>query len=159
MIEITRFSSQTRIFGDTALVMLSGECDASSAQVIDDCSLDAVGSGARHLIVDLAEASFVDSSTVQALFLASARMSEVGGDVCLVRCPGIARLSTMAGAEQAFTLAGSLAGALRIMTARSRLAAGDVPRPRPRANRRRFLGEPWAPTASSFSTVPPLAAA
>jgi anti-sigma B factor antagonist len=157
MIE-NRLSSQTRIFGDAGLVMLSGECGFSNAQSIEQVMLGAVDSGARHLIVDLGEASFLDSSTMQALFLTGARMEAAGGDVCLVGGQDLRRLLTIAGDDQAFTLAESLSEALRIVAARSRFAAGGAPRLRPRESGLRFLDERWAKTAASSPKMPPLAA-
>jgi anti-anti-sigma factor len=157
MIATTRLSSQTRSFGDTALVMVSGECDFSNAQVIERLLLDAAGGGVRHLVVDLAEASFVDSSTVRALLVARARMEEDGGDVCLVHGPRLLRLLTIIGAEQAFTLAASLSEALRLVAARSRLAAGDAHRLRT-GEAGLLLDERWARTTSASPTSP-LAAA
>jgi anti-anti-sigma factor len=153
-----RLSSQTRTFGDAVLVMLSGDCDFSNAQMIEELMLDAAASGATHLIVDLTQASLVDTSTVRALSLASARMGAAGGDVCLVDGPRLLRLLRIAGVAQAFTLADSLSEALRIVAARSRLAAADASRLRARERGTRFLDERWA-RASSSPKTPPLAAA
>lgn len=63
---------------EPVVVRLSGELDAGDAGFTESL-LEPVDSGARHLIVDMLNVSFIDSSVIRALVLAHRATSDPGG--------------------------------------------------------------------------------
>jgi anti-anti-sigma factor len=68
----------------TTLVRISGEITFSNVNGLARELTDALGNGARNLIVDLSEVGFIDSSGLSALLSASAQTRERGGALALV---------------------------------------------------------------------------
>ena len=103
-----------------AVISLSGELDAADATWADeiDAALDA---GARRLVIDLLNVTFIDSSVVRALILARRRLA-AGGWIHLVYTHHlISRVLQICGLADAFPQFTTVAAALR--SAPTRVAA------------------------------------
>ncbi|MGZ4399782.1 MAG: STAS domain-containing protein [Gaiellaceae bacterium] len=144
MIDNQPRSYQTRNFGETTLVTVAGACDISNARLIEKRLLGTIDHGCRRLVVDLTEASCVDSSTVRALLRASLEMEAVSGRICLVHDARLARLLALVGVGNAFSFAGSRSEALRLAGAEGKAILLNMGAPAssafsPRAGIRRGL--------------------
>jgi anti-anti-sigma factor len=73
---------------DPPVVGVSGEITFSNVSDFDRRLAAAFDAGARSLVVDLTEVTFIDSSGLSALLTASARARERGGAVALVLAQG-----------------------------------------------------------------------
>ncbi len=63
---------------------VAGEVDLLAAPFLKEELADAIDSGARHVIVNLSAATFVDSTTLGALMGASGRIRKDGGALVIV---------------------------------------------------------------------------
>jgi len=72
----------------TRVVFVRGEVTFSNVVEFERRIERAFGDGARNLVVDLSEVTFIDSSGLSALLTASARARERGGAVALVLAQG-----------------------------------------------------------------------
>jgi anti-sigma B factor antagonist len=99
--------------GDAYLVAVTGEVDIFTAPELEERVSAAVGAGASRLVVDLREATFIDSSSLGVLIGAHRRLEEQGGRVIVV-CdnPAIVKTLKITGLDGVFTLVDTLDGAL-----------------------------------------------
>jgi anti-sigma B factor antagonist len=72
----------------TALVPVCGEVTFTNVADFDRKLERAFADGARNLVIDLTDVTFIDSSGLSALLAASARARERGGTVALVLAQG-----------------------------------------------------------------------
>ena len=72
----------------TTAVAVAGEVTFSNVGDFDRALEEALERGARNLVVDLTEVTFIDSSGLSALLTASARARDQGGAVALVLAEG-----------------------------------------------------------------------
>jgi len=72
----------------TAIVPVSGEVTFSNVREFDRRLERAFAEGARNLVIDLTDVTFIDSSGLSSLLTASARAREHGGRVALVLAQG-----------------------------------------------------------------------
>ena len=80
------------------VLAIRGELDLAAAPQLRRVVGSLMGSGARHMIVDLSEASFIDSSGMGALLWADHRLHAVGGELTAVNPqPNVARAFEIAG--------------------------------------------------------------
>jgi anti-sigma B factor antagonist len=95
------------------VMTLAGEADLTNAAALGEALAAQVSGGTRHLTVDLSGLRFADSASVRELVLAGRALHERGGVLVLVRPqPGVARVLTMMGVDQAITIrAGTGTGA------------------------------------------------
>jgi anti-sigma B factor antagonist len=70
--------------GGTAVVAVQGEADLHTSQELRAAINDAIDSGATSLVVDLSEATFIDSMTLGVLLGAVKRLRPIGGRVSVV---------------------------------------------------------------------------
>jgi anti-sigma B factor antagonist len=70
--------------GDETTIVLGGDLDMCAAPAIRDALRRAVDAGSMHVIVDLANATFVDSTAIGALYEAATRLRESGGRLSLI---------------------------------------------------------------------------
>ena len=100
--------SERRTGPDSATIAVSGELDLASAPEMKRTVAGLMGSGVRHLEVDLAGATFVDSSGMGALLWASLRLHAAGGELAAC-CPttAVARAFELAGLDSVLKLHGA----------------------------------------------------
>ncbi len=84
-----------------AVLAVNGELDLASAALFRERVGEALGTGARDLVVDLKEVDFVDSSGLGAILWAQHRAQAIGGDLHVNNCcPPVERAITLAGLKQ-----------------------------------------------------------
>jgi anti-anti-sigma factor len=72
----------------TTVVPVRGEVTFSNVRQFDRVLAQAFDDGARNLVIDLTDVTFIDSSGLSSLLTASARAREQGGSVALVLAQG-----------------------------------------------------------------------
>lgn len=98
--------------GRCAIVHAGGEIDASTVRALD-AALTRAASLTRHVVIDLAQVTFVDSSGLGALIVARRRARERGGSMSLVSPPpAVCRLLASTHLNDAFAIHDSLAAAI-----------------------------------------------
>jgi anti-sigma B factor antagonist len=85
----------------TSVLAVNGELDLASAALFRERVGEALGTGARDLVIDLTDVEFIDSSGLGALLWAQHRAQAVGGDLHAVHCcPPVERAFALAGLTQ-----------------------------------------------------------
>ncbi len=69
--------------GRTLMIRAGGELDMYAAPALRDAIAGALDAGAPRVLLDLAEATFVDSTTIGVLAAASRQLREAGSRLCL----------------------------------------------------------------------------
>jgi len=93
---------------DVFVIALSGEVDLYTAPEFKQQLIDAVAEGARHVVVDLSETTFIDSTTLGVLVGGVRRLHENDGDLSLVCSDrNINKIFEITGLDKVFTIASS----------------------------------------------------
>ncbi len=88
-----------------AYYALEGRYDALRAAELDERLLGLHDAGATTIVLDLAQATYISSSSLRVLLLAHRRAVAAGGQVVLMNTPErILRLLHMAGLDRVFSL-------------------------------------------------------
>jgi anti-sigma B factor antagonist len=100
--------------GDSCtLVALAGESDFNTGQQLRDILASEAAKGVRYLIIDLSRLDFMDSTAVHVLLDVRVLLNNHGGALALVAPqPVVARLLSLAGADQLIPVYDSLDAAL-----------------------------------------------
>jgi len=85
MPELARLSFETE--GDVELAHVAGEVDASNVEDLTKSLLESVSNKARALVIDLTDTSYIDSSGINLIFDAAARMKNRRQELRLVVPP------------------------------------------------------------------------
>lgn len=89
------------------LITLSGEADFDGSAELSAVMAAQLAVGAVHLLVNVAELTFADSTVVRALILTARTLRERGGTLVLLRPrPAVARVLQLMGADQLLTVQG-----------------------------------------------------
>ena len=70
--------------GDGHVIALSGEVDLYTAPEFKQQLLEVIGQGATHVVVDLSDTTFIDSTTLGVLLSGVKRLRPVGGELAVV---------------------------------------------------------------------------
>jgi anti-sigma B factor antagonist len=70
--------------GDAYVIALSGEVDLYTAPEFKQQLLDVIGRGAKHVVVDFSETTFIDSTTLGVLVGGVKRLRPEGGKLAIV---------------------------------------------------------------------------
>lgn len=98
---------------DCAVVRISGEVDLYSAPQLREHVIQLLAEGIRHVIADLREVSFLDSTGLGALVGSLKRLREQDGSLELVTGAGrIRQLFTLTGLVRVFALSQSVPEAI-----------------------------------------------
>ncbi len=73
-----------QISDDTAVIALSGEVDLYTAPEFKQQLLETIGQGAKEVVVDLSDTTFIDSTTLGVLVGGVKRLRPDGGRLSLV---------------------------------------------------------------------------
>jgi anti-sigma B factor antagonist len=73
-----------QISDDTAVIALSGEVDLYTAPEFKQQLLETIGRGAKEVVVDLSDTTFIDSTTLGVLVGGVKRLRPEGGRLSLV---------------------------------------------------------------------------
>jgi len=99
--------------GDCAVLQVTGEVDAYTAPMLREQIRELSANGAVHLIVDLGQVDFLDSTGLGALVGGLRRLREAGGSLALViSTPRILRLFQITGLIKALAAQRSVADAI-----------------------------------------------
>lgn len=104
--------------GHTDVISVSGEIDLYAAPELKERVARAIEEGRHRLVVDLSEATFIDSTGVGVLVGAQKRLEELSGSLDLV-CTNknIIRVLEIVGLEEAFGTHESLEDAIESLPA------------------------------------------
>lgn len=112
--------SSAELGSGAQIVSLGGEVDVHTAPRLDEELARATGAGSRRVVVDLAGASFIDSTVVGVLLRAHERLGRDGGGLVLVSDdPRILRVFELTGLDRRLTIERSLAKAIGELSHRS----------------------------------------
>src|SRR5690242_10166878 len=99
--------------GDCAVLQVAGEVDAYTAPMLREQLRDLAAKGAVHLIADLSQVSFLDSTGLGALVGGLKRLREAGGSLTLViAAPRILRLFQITGLTKVLAIQPTVADAV-----------------------------------------------
>lgn len=101
----------------THLIALRGECDLHIAPALDRQLRDAIEEGRNHLIVDLTDVTFLDSTVLGALAGGLRRAQRRKGGLAVV-CPtgaGVRRVFEVTGLDNVIKVVASRADARRVL--------------------------------------------
>jgi len=99
------FSTPIRFDLDTVIVEVRGELDCASAPQMEEVLDQLIAEGARNVVVDLAEATFVDTTGLGALLAGLRRMREHEGVLSLASPrPSARRVLELSGLDRVFPL-------------------------------------------------------
>lgn len=91
--------------GRTAVVAASGEVDLTNADGLREALLSTLDAGARGLVVDMTQTTFLDSAGVTALVRASRRASAGNATLRLaVTAPAVLRVLNLVGIDQVISV-------------------------------------------------------
>jgi anti-sigma B factor antagonist len=79
------FLARRRSHNGRVVIELSGECDMATLDELNEILREAVAAQPRELVIDLAQATFVDSLTLGALTSAARQVRARGGSFRLAR--------------------------------------------------------------------------
>lgn len=109
-----RLGLETEQVGDGVYVVApAGELDLYTCPEFKDALLRVIGTGARHVVVDLSLTTFVDSTALGVLLRGDERLKEANGRLSVV-CPDekVLRVFEVTGLHRVFEIHGSRAEAL-----------------------------------------------
>jgi anti-sigma B factor antagonist len=102
-----------KLDGGVFVIELSGEVDLYTAPEFKQQLIDAVAGGARHVVVDLTETTFIDSTTLGVLVGGVRRLREKEGDLSLVCSDrNVTKIFEITGLDQVFSISPDRAAAL-----------------------------------------------
>lgn len=103
--------------GGIGVVHGSGELDFHAAPVLEQVVAGRLDAGARHLVVDLAAVTFVDSTAIGVLMSALGRVREAGGSLAVVNDrENVRTIFEMMGLDEAMPLHRSVEDAVSALT-------------------------------------------
>lgn len=113
-VEDVAFAVETEDVSDrVSVVEVHGQADLHTASELRTAMTDAIDRGAVSLVVDLSEATFIDSMTLGVLLGAVKRLRPVGGTVSVVCTdPHIRRVFEITLLDRVFTLHSNRAAAV-----------------------------------------------
>ena len=108
------FSIEDRTVGEAHVVVVRGEVDLFTAPEFKQRVMAPIGAGIDHVVVDLMEATFIDSSSLGVLIGAHRRLKSRGRRL-VVACGQEAIIKTfrITGLDTVFTLTDSVEAAVR----------------------------------------------
>jgi len=100
----------------TRLISLGGELDLYTAPRFEDALRQALDAGKRRIVIDLSEATFIDSTTLAVIVAGSKRLSAAGGELALV-CShrAVMRVFEITGYDRLFSICASRDEAVRAL--------------------------------------------
>jgi anti-sigma B factor antagonist len=100
------FDIKTEQLGnDTALIALAGEVDLYTAPEFKQQLLEVIGQGAKTVLVDLTDTTFIDSTTLGVLVGGVKRLRPNGGQLALVcNDRNITKIFEITGLDRVFTI-------------------------------------------------------
>jgi anti-sigma B factor antagonist len=95
------FDVDIRATGEHAVVTLSGEIDLSTLSDLDAQVSELARDGVRHVVFNLAEVEFMDSTGLAAIISEHQRVKSLGGELILLSPPpAVRRLFSLTGLDE-----------------------------------------------------------
>lgn len=99
------FSLHTEVQGDLHVLVVAGEVDLFTAPDLRRAAADAIDDGARRLVIDLTDTTFLDSTGLGVLIGIAKRVRPAGGDVVIVNTePSTATTFAITGIDGVLTV-------------------------------------------------------
>jgi anti-sigma B factor antagonist len=113
------FSVHTeQLFDDAYVIALAGEVDLYTAPEFKQELLDVIAKGAKHVVIDLSETTFIDSTTLGVLVGGVKRLRTNDGQLSLVCSDrNITKIFEITGLDRVFTIHASRDEALASLAA------------------------------------------
>jgi anti-sigma B factor antagonist len=110
-VSVVDFSVTTaELDGNAFVVSLTGEADLHTAPELKRALDGVIGLGGTAAVVDMAEVSFIDSTTLGILVRAHSRLRELGGDLVIVASDRrVLRTLEITGLDRIFSIEPTLA--------------------------------------------------
>ena len=103
--------------GETRCISVGGAVDLYSAPEFKEALERALDAGSRRLVLDLSEATFIDSTALGVIAGGLRRLGTIGGSLAIVCShPGPMRVFRVSGFDRFFPVCGSRDEALRALT-------------------------------------------
>src|SRR5919204_4556280 len=97
-----------QVEGSAAVISLAGEVDLYTAPEFKQQLLDVIGQGARAVVVDFTNTTFIDSTTLGVLVGGVKRLRTADGELSLVCSDrNITKIFEITGLDRVFTIHGS----------------------------------------------------
>ncbi len=111
------FDIKTEQLGDGGYVIsLAGEVDLYTAPEFKQQLLEVIGQGAKHVVVDFTDTTFIDSTTLGVLVGGVKRLRPAGGSLALVCTDeNITKIFEITGLDRVFPVHGTSDEALQAM--------------------------------------------
>jgi anti-sigma B factor antagonist len=117
--------SSAHLADDAYIVSLGGEIDLYTAPQLEQALQELTASGARRIVIDLAGASFIDSTVLGVLLNALTRLNAGGGELVLVSDDRrILKLLEVTGLGRVFRIEPTLTDAIASLVGPARIAEG-----------------------------------
>jgi anti-sigma B factor antagonist len=98
-------SERSRLRDDVGLIVLTGEVDISTAPAFKNDLIALVEEGVRHIVVDLLDVTFIDSTALGVLISGVRRLHPKGGHLVLVASSRpVMRALTITGLDKVFVI-------------------------------------------------------
>lgn len=99
---------QTRMKDNVTVIDVTGEVDLYTAPRLEEALGRAAAATPPFIIVNLAQTTYLDSTALRVLTAALKRVRERGGSIALAQAqPRIAKLFSLTGLDQVFSLCGT----------------------------------------------------
>jgi len=85
-VEGIRLETELRDFNGTMVLDVAGEIDVYTAPQFKEAVNTVIAAGQKHLIIDMGDVTYMDSSGFGALLSATRRLRPEGGTINLVKC-------------------------------------------------------------------------
>ena len=113
------------IDSETHVIQLGGEIDLYTAPEFKERMVELIEAGKNHIVVDLSEATFIDSTTLGVLVGGVKRLRPSGGGLALVCTDqNITKIFEITGLDRVFPIHGSREEALGAVKSPERRVAG-----------------------------------
>ena len=97
--------SQERAAPETEVIAVGGEIDIFTAPDVRRAAVSAIDEGAKRIVLDLSQTTFLDSTGLGVIIGLSKRVRPAGGDVLIVNTDdGIARTFEITGLSEIFRI-------------------------------------------------------
>ncbi len=118
--EVNFHIQDEEIDGETHVIQLGGEIDLYTAPEFKERMVELIEGGKNHIVVDLSEATFIDSTTLGVLVGGVKRLRPSGGGLALVCTDqNITKIFEITGLDRVFPIHGSRDEALGAVKAQS----------------------------------------
>jgi len=108
-------------------VGVTGEVDLATAPELKEALAQVIESGARGVVVDLSEATFIDSTTLGVLMGATKRLRPAGGELAIAcREANIRRIFEITLLDRVFTIVDSVQEAVEHLDGRGAVGGDAV---------------------------------